>query len=158
MTREELKELLPHREDMLLLDEAEVIDGRAHGRRKIRGDEFFLRGHFPGEPIVPGVILCEILAQSSCVLLGERAGGRVRTLFTGLDNVRFKRPVRPGDLFETVCEIEKSKGPFYWARGTGSVNGELCVSASFSFAVLPGKENQDAESVSSSAAGTPLRQ
>lgn len=66
--------------------------------------------------------------------------GRVKTLFTGLDKVKFRRPVRPGDTFETECVIEKSKGPFYWASGKGSVNGETCVSASFSFAVLPDDE------------------
>ena len=58
MTREELKDLLPHRGPMLLLDEAEVIDGRAHGKKLIREDAFFLQGHFPDDPIVPGVILC----------------------------------------------------------------------------------------------------
>lgn len=140
MNREELMTLLPHRDDMLLLDEASIVDGKAHGQIQIRGDEFFLRGHFPDQPIVPGVILCEILAQSTCVLLGEKAKGKVKTLFTGLDQVRFKRSVLPGDLFKTICEIEKSKGPFYWAKGSGYVNDELCVSASFSFAVFPEKE------------------
>lgn len=140
MNKEELMELLPHRGSMLLLDEAEVKDGAAHGKKLIRGDEFFLDGHFPGEPIVPGVILCEIMAQSACVLLAGDVHGRVKTLFTGLDKVKFRRPVRPGDTFETECVIEKSKGPFYWASGKGSVNGETCVSASFSFAVLPDDE------------------
>lgn len=141
MTREELQNLLPHRDDMLLLDEAAIEDGKAHGKKLIRGDEYFLRGHFPGDPIVPGVILCEIMAQSACVLLGEKAEGKkIKTLFTGLDGVRFKRSVRPGETFETFCEIEKSKGPFYWAKGKGYVGSELCVSASFSFAIFPDEE------------------
>ena len=142
MNREELMTLLPHRDGMLLLDEAEVIDGKAHGKKQIRPEEFFLQGHFPGNPIVPGVILCEILAQSACVLLGDSIHGPVRTVLTGLDGVRFKRPVKPGDLFTTVCEIEKQKPPFYWAKGTGRVGGELCVSASFSFAVFPEQEQK----------------
>ena len=124
---------------MLLIDEAEAINGVAHAKKLIKPDEWFLRGHFPGDPVVPGVVLCEILAQSACVLLGtEAAGGR--TLFTGLDKVRFKNIVKPGDLFETECVITKAKPPFYFASGKGFVDGKLCVSAEFSFALI-GEKN-----------------
>ena len=142
MNREEIKQILPHREPMLLVDEVELRDGKAYGKIQIRGDEYFLQGHFPGDPIVPGVILCEILAQSACVLLGDSISGPVRTVLTGLDGVRFKRAVRPGDVLETECVIEKQKPPFYWAKGTGKVDGELSVSASFSFAVFPAEEKK----------------
>ena len=121
---------------MLLIDEAELIDGKAHAKKKINGDEFFLRGHFPGNPVVPGVILCEILAQSTCVLLGEKMTGDMTPFFSGLNNVKFKRPVKPGDTIETVCEITRSKGIFYFAEGKGYVDGQLCVSADFSFALV----------------------
>ena len=142
MERNELTALLPHRNSMLLLDCASVEDGVARGERLIRGDEFFLDGHFPGNPIVPGVILCEILAQSSCVLLGTQ-GEKVTTLFTGLDKVRFKNQVKPGDRFCTECRITKSKGVFYWAEGKGTVDGKLCVQAEFSFAVIPEEKKED---------------
>ncbi len=121
---------------MLLIDEAEIIDGKAHAKKHINGDEFFLDGHFPDYPVVPGVILCEILAQSVCVLMGEEKIGNKKTLFTGLNNVKFKNVVRPGDTFETECEIVRVKEPFYFAKGKGTVNGKLCVSAEFSFAIV----------------------
>lgn len=135
MNQEEIKKILPHRDAMLLIDEAEVVDGAAHGRKEIRGDEWFLKGHFPNAPIVPGVILCEILAQSTCVLLNDKISGESLPVFTGLNKVKFRNPVKPGDVFETKCEIIKEKSPFYFAKGEGYVDGRLCVSAEFSFAV-----------------------
>lgn len=122
---------------MLLVDEAEVVDGTARGKKKITGDEWFLKGHFPGEPIVPGVILCEIMAQSTCVLLNGKIESGSLPVFTGLNKVKFRNPVKPGDVFETECKITKDRNPFYFAEGKGFVNGKLCVSAEFSFAVKP---------------------
>ena len=140
MNQEEIKKILPHRDHMLLIDEAELREGKAYGKKTIRGDEFFLQGHFPGNPVVPGVILCEILGQSACVLLSGEAEG-ITPFFTGLDKVRFKNPVHPGDVFETECTLLKHKGPFYWAEGKGYVDGKLCVSAEFSVALI--KEGQE---------------
>ena len=136
MNQEEIKKILPHRDDMLLIDEAEVVDKKAIAKKYIRGDEWFLNGHFPGNPVVPGVIQCEILAQSTCVLLADEMNGEDFTpYYTGLDNVRFKNPVVPGDTFRTECEITKSKGPFYFATGKGYVGDKLCIKADFSFAI-----------------------
>ena len=135
MNKNEIMELLPHRNSMLLIDEAELKDGVAFGKKKINGDEWFLDGHFPGHPIVPGVILCEIMAQSTCVLLSGKMENGTLPFFTGLNKVIFKSPVRPGDLFETKCEIVRVCEPFYFAKGEGFVDGKLCVTAEFSFAV-----------------------
>ena len=139
MKREEIMSILPHRGNMLLIDEAVVEDGKACGKYTVRGDEWFLDGHFPGNPIVPGVILCEILAQSACVLLSGKTGG-VTPYFTGITSAKFKAPVYPGDTIETRCIIEKEKAPFYFASGELTVNGKLCLNAEFSFALVKTEE------------------
>lgn len=138
MDRTEIEKILPHRAPMLLLNEAEVVDGEAHGRITITGDEFFVQGHFPGNPVVPGVILCEMLAQNCCVLMGDGLAGKdVTPFYTGLDKVRFKHPVRPGDTVELTCRITRSRGPFHFATGEARVDGTLCVTAEMSFALMP---------------------
>jgi 3-hydroxyacyl-[acyl-carrier-protein] dehydratase len=136
MNQEELKSILPHRDNMLLIDEAFKDGDTARGRYHVRGDEWFLKGHFPGMPVVPGVILCEMLAQAACVLLGDKMQEGSIPMFTGMNNVRFKNPVRPGDTYETECRIVKAKHPFYFAEGSGYVDGKLCVKAEFSFAIM----------------------
>lgn len=138
MNREELKALLPHRGDMLLLDGAELVENEALGRYQVRGDEYFLRGHFPGKPVVPGVILLEILAQTACVLLKGECPKGTLPMYTGLDRARFRRNVGPGDIIETRCALTRVKKPFYFARGTVRVGEKLCAEADFSFAVTEG--------------------
>ena len=135
MNKEEIMKILPHRDNMLLLDDAENKDGIAIGHYTVRGDEFFLKGHFPNNPIVPGVILCEILAQSACVLMQEAMSEGKIPVYTGLNNVKFRSPVKPGDTVETRCRVKKAKHPVYFAEVTVTVDDRLCVSAEFSFAI-----------------------
>lgn len=137
MNIEEIKKILPHRDSMLLLDEVNINEeGKAIGLKYIAGDEWFLNGHFPDNPVVPGVILCEILAQSVCILLPSQSLNKGTPFFTGLDKVRFKSPVKPGDKFVTECEIVNQKYPFFFAKGKGYVDNKLCISAEFSFAII----------------------
>ena len=114
---------------------ANVGTNATFGIYTVKGDEFFLDGHFPGFPIVPGVILCEILAQSTAILLKDKMQEGKVCLYTGLDKVRFKSPVLPGDRFETKCRIVRSKGIFYFAEGEGYVGEELKIKAEYSFAL-----------------------
>ena len=135
MNREELKAILPHREPMLLVDEAELgEDGKAHGRYAVRGDEYFLQGHFPGNPVVPGVIQCEMLAQTACVLFAGKMKG-AQPLYTGIDKVRFRRMVRPGDTMEITSTLIRQKLNVYVVKGEARVQGEVCASGEFSFII-----------------------
>ena len=135
MNRDEIKKIIPHREPMLLLDEAELINSEASGRYQVRGDEFFLQGHFPGNPVVPGAILCEMMGQVACVLIDRPENGAT-PYFTGMNNVRFKNKVLPGDMIELKSVPIKSKPPFYFIKSEAYVNGKLCACGEFSFALL----------------------
>ena len=136
MTREEIKGLLPHREPMLLVDEASVMeDHTAVGRYTVRGDEWFLQGHFPRNPVVPGVVLCEMMGQTCCVLLADKIVG-MTPYFTGIDKVKFRNSVLPGDTIEMHCAIKRSLRTFYFTECSAYVNGKLCVSGELSFALV----------------------
>lgn len=107
MNRTEIEKILPHRAPMLLLDTAELIEGEAVGTYTVRGDEFFLQGHFPDNPVVPGVILCEMMAQACCVLLQNDMHGKMTPYFTGLNKVKFRGKVTPSDTVVLKCRVEK---------------------------------------------------
>lgn len=143
MNKEQIKTILPHREPMLLVEESNIVTAengtkKAIGSYTVRGDEWFLQGHFPGNPVVPGVILCEMMAQNCCVLLAERqTENEVATpMFTGLNNVKFRNPVVPGDTIVIESAITRENGIFFFAKGEIRVNDKRCASADFSFATV----------------------
>lgn len=144
MNREELKAYLKHREPMLLLDSVELetktdANGNevlySYGSYQVRGDEFFLQGHFPNYPVVPGVIICEIMAQSCALLLGEEIKTKL-TFYTGIDNVRFKGQVRPGDVIKTKSYIVDRRKSLIFVRAEASVDGKVCCKGDLSFALI----------------------
>ena len=138
MNKEEIRKILPHREPMLLLEEVDVNDqGEAVGKYTVKGDEFFLQGHFPGNPIVPGVIQCEMIAQTAVALIPDVHDSL--PMYTGLNNVKFKNPLLPGDTAVMTVSLTARRGIFCFAKGKLEANGKLCTSAEFSFAIVPKK-------------------
>ncbi len=137
MNRDQIQTVLPHRDAMLLLDSVALIDGEAVGSYTIKGNEFFLQGHFPGNPVVPGVMLCEMMGQAACVLVD--LAGDFTPYFTGMNNVKFRNKVLPGDTITLRSRLEKKKGSFYFIWCTGHVGDTLCVSGELSFAVVKGE-------------------
>ena len=138
MNKEEIKKILPHREPMLLLEEVDINEqGEAVGKYTVKGDEFFLQGHFPGNPIVPGVIQCEMIAQTAVALIPDVHDSL--PMYTGLNNVKFKNPLLPGDTAVMTVSLTARRGIFCFAKGKLEANGKLCTSADCSFAIVPKK-------------------
>jgi 3-hydroxyacyl-[acyl-carrier-protein] dehydratase len=136
--RTEIEAILPHREPFLLIDEVlELEPGkRVVARKSVRSDEWYLAGHFPGRPVMPGVLIVEAMAQTGAiaVLSEEQNRGRM-ALFAGIDGVRFKRIVEPGDELELTCELERVRGPIGRGAASARVDGELAVRGTLTFAV-----------------------
>jgi 3-hydroxyacyl-[acyl-carrier-protein] dehydratase len=134
--REEIEAILPHRPPFLLVDEVlELVPGERVVARKTVMEED-CAGHFPGNPIMPGVKMVEALAQCGAVAVlsqPENAGKLV--LFAGIDDIRFKRIVRPGEVLDLVCEVEAVRGPVGKGKVKASVGGELSVRGTLTFAV-----------------------
>jgi 3-hydroxyacyl-[acyl-carrier-protein] dehydratase len=133
------KDLLPHREPFLLVDEIlELVPGvSARARWTLRPEMPFFAGHFPGNPITPGVLIVESLAQTAglaAMSLPENAGRLA--LFAGIEKVRFRRPVRPGETLELEMQMTRQRGPIGWAEGTARVGDALACAASLSFAFV----------------------
>lgn len=136
MNRDEIKAILPHREPMLLVDEVEMIGDVCVAKYKVRDNEFFTQGHFPNNPVVPGVMLCEMMAQGSMLCLVEELISNI-ALYAGIDNARFKRVVRPGDIVETHSKFVSKRGPLVVIESTATVDNELCCKGRLSFMLTP---------------------
>ena len=136
--RSEIEAILPHRPPFLLIDEVVELEPgrRVVARKHVRDDEFWTAGHFPGRPVMPGVLIVEAMAQTGAVavLSEEENRGRI-AFFAGIDDVRFKRIVEPGDELELECELERIRGPIGRGRATAKVGGKLAARGTLTFAV-----------------------
>ena len=138
MNREQIKEVLPHREPFLLVDEVEEMEvGKSIVAKKyVTEDEYYFQGHFPGRPIMPGVLIVEALAQVGAVVILSCPEFKGKTAYFGaINSAKFKRKIVPGDVLTLEVEMIKQKGPIGVGKATATVDGALAVSAELTFAI-----------------------
>ncbi|HIX15571.1 MAG TPA: 3-hydroxyacyl-ACP dehydratase FabZ [Candidatus Hungatella pullicola] len=134
----EIQEIIPHRHPFLLIDYVEeMVPGeRATGYKCVTYDESFFRGHFPQEPVMPGVLIIEALAQVGAVAILSMEENKGKTAyFGGIDKAKFKKKVVPGDKLKLECEIIKRKGPVGIGKAVATVDGKIAASAELTFMI-----------------------
>lgn len=136
---EQIRDVLPHRYPFLLVDRIlELVPERScRGYKNVTINEEFFEGHFPGHAVMPGVLVCEAMAQVAGVLLLSMTGNAGKlAYFGGMDKVRFRKPVLPGDTLVTDVEMIATKGSIGKVRATARVNDEVAAEGEFIFALV----------------------
>ncbi|MBD5529832.1 MAG: 3-hydroxyacyl-ACP dehydratase FabZ [Lachnospiraceae bacterium] len=137
-TAQEIMDIIPHRYPFLLIDTIEELEPgvRALGKKCVSVNEPFFQGHFPGNPVMPGVLIVEALAQVGAVAMLSQPDFRGRTAyFAGIDKARFRRKVVPGDVLLLETEIIKVKGPVGVGRAVAKVDGQVAAQAELTFSI-----------------------
>ena len=137
-TTKEIMEILPHRAPFLLIDTVEELEPgkRVVAKKCVTYNEPFFQGHFPGNPVMPGVLICEALAQAGAVaILGLDENKGKTAYFASMDKVKFKKKVLPGDVLMLEVELVKIKGAFGIAKAKATVDSKVAVSGEFTFAL-----------------------
>jgi len=134
----EIMKIIPHRQPFLLIDRIEELESgkRAVGKKCVTYNEPFFNGHFPKEPVMPGVLILEALAQVGAVAILSLPENKGKTVyFGGIDKAKFKKKVVPGDVLNLELEIIKQKGPIGVGKAVATVDGKVAASAEMTFAV-----------------------
>lgn len=140
---EEVYRAIPHRPPFLFVDEIVGVEKKsATARRTVRADEAFFEGHYPGNPIMPGVLLCEAVFQTGAILLartvsGEREG--LTPVLTRIKDARFKNIVRPGDELTIQVSLTETMGQFHFLRGSIQAGGKKILTIDFGLAMVEEK-------------------
>lgn len=137
-TAKEIMEIIPHRYPFLLIDTIEELEPgvRAVGKKCVSMNEPYFQGHFPGNPVMPGVLIIEALAQVGAVAILSQPEWKGRTAyFAGIDGVKFKQKVVPGDILTLEMEIIKVKGPVGVGKAVATVDGRIAARGELTFAI-----------------------
>lgn len=139
LDKEEIKNIIPQREPFLMIDEVEnYIPGEScTAYKNVNEEEYYFKGHFPGNPIMPGVLMVEALAQTGAVaILSLEENKGKNALFGGIDKLKFKKQVVPGDRLKLEVKIIKRKGPIGVGEALATVDGKVAVKGELTFAVV----------------------
>ncbi len=137
-TTQEIMEILPHRHPFLLIDTIEELEPgkRAVGKKCVTFSEPYFAGHFPGNPVMPGVLIIEALAQTGAAAILSLPENRGKTAyFAGIEKAKFKQMVRPGDVLTLETQIIRTKGPIGVGEAVATVDGKLVAKAELTFAI-----------------------
>ncbi len=139
LNKEEIKQIIPQREPFLMIDEVEnYIPGEsATAYKNVDKNEYYFQGHFPGNPIMPGVLMVEALAQTGAIaILSMEENKGKNALFGGIDKLKFKKQVLPGDRLKLEVKIIKRKGPVGIGEAIATVDGKVAVKGELTFAIV----------------------
>ena len=142
LNKEEIKKIIPQREPFLMIDEVEeYTPGQgATAYKYVDASEWYFKGHFPGNPVMPGVLIAESLAQTGAVaILSMEENKNKNALFGGIDKMRFKKMVVPGDKLKLEVKIIKQKGPIGIGEALATVDGKVAAKGELTFALIDNK-------------------
>ena len=139
LNKEQIESIIPQRDPFLMIDEVEEYQPGEYciGYKNVTGNEYFFKGHFPGNPIMPGVLITESLAQAGAVAILSLVENKGKNaLFAGIDKMKFKKMVVPGDKLKLEVRIIKRKGPIGVGEAIATVDGKIAAKGELTFALV----------------------